>query len=150
MGLYISCMHEDYALPDSLTQMLTENLEKLLKENRMAGGELGLILVDDQYIKSLNEQYRNKNAPTDVLSFSFLEPGSEESKASAEFAVGDIFISIDRAREQAIDAGHSLEKEIVLLAVHGLLHLFGYDHEDEEDQKAMQKKESIILERFDL
>ncbi len=149
MGLYINCMHQDYILPDSLTRMLTEKLGELLEEHELTGGEVGLILVDDQYIKSLNKQYRDQDAPTDVLSFSFLEPGSPEDDVDREFAVGDIYISIDRAREQALDANHSLEKELVLLAVHGLLHLFGYDHEDEEEQKVMHNKERIILERFD-
>jgi len=149
MGLYINCMHQDYALPGSLAQMLTKNLEKLLGEYSLDGGEVGLILVDDQYIQSLNKQYRDKDTPTDVLSFSFLEPGNGEETGDAEFAVGDIYISIDRAREQALDAGHSLEREIVLLAVHGLLHLLGYDHEEEEERKVMQNKERTILERFD-
>lgn len=148
MGFYISCLNEDYTLPDSFEKKLVKNMESLLEEYELSGGEVGLILVDDRYICSLNQQYRNKNTPTDVLSFSYLDPDSVGT-AEEEFAVGDIYISVDRAREQAVEAGHSLEKEIALLAVHGLLHLFGYDHEEEQEREIMQNKERAVMEQFD-
>ncbi len=149
VGLYINCLNEDYRLSKLLTDALTANVERILEEYNLSGGEVGLILVDDRYIRSLNKQYRDKDAPTDVLSFSFLEPDSADSAGDKEFAVGDIYVSVDRARGQALDAGHSLEREIILLAVHGLLHLLGYDHEEEEEKQLMQNKEREIIERFD-
>ncbi len=149
MGVYISCLNEDYALPETMANALIESGEKLLEDYGLTGGEVGLILVDDQYIRSLNKQYRHKDAPTDVLSFSYLEPGGNGVPPDEEFAVGDVYLSVDRARAQAVDAGHSLESEIALLAVHGLLHLLGYDHEQEKKKEIMHKKEREIIERLD-
>lgn len=150
MNFHINCQVEDFSFSKALTETLTGTVKELLAENGLEGGEVALILVDDRYIRSLNKEYRGRDAPTDVLSFSFLEPLNENKAGRGEFAVGDIYISIERAREQAAEAGHSLEKEIVLLAVHGLLHLFGYDHEKEEDQEIMQGRERDILDGIDL
>ena len=150
MGVYFSCLYEGYTLPEPVAAALIETAEDLLKEHGLAVGEVGLILVDDHYIRSLNKQYRYKDAPTDVLSFSFIEPDGSASLTDEEFAVGDVYISVDRAREQAVDVGHSLESEVALLAFHGLLHLLGYDHEEEKEKEIMQGKERVILERLDL
>lgn len=149
MGVYFSCLYEGYTLPEPVAAALIETAEDLLKEHGLAGGEVGLILVDDQYIRSLNKKYRDKDAPTDVLSFSYLEPNGSDRPTEEEFAVGDIYISTDRARAQAVDVGHNLESEIALLVVHGLLHLLGYDHEQEKEQEIMQGKERAILGRLD-
>jgi len=150
MGLYITSLIEGYNLPDLLTRSLTNNIEAVLDEYSLSGGEVGLIVVSDPYIKKLNKKYRNKDAPTDVLSFSFLEPEHEDNAKEEEFAIGDIIISLDRAREQALERGHSLEQEIVLLTVHGLLHLLGYDHEGKEDRELMQREEKALQNRFAL
>ncbi len=150
MNVHINCLVEEISFSKALTETLATTVKSLLADNDLDGGEVGLILVDDQYIRSLNKQYRGRDAPTDVLSFSFLEPLNENKPGEGEFAIGDIYISAERAREQAADAGHSLEKEIVMLAVHGLLHLFGYEHEKEEDLEIMQSKERDILDSIDL
>ncbi len=150
MGFYIHCLNEDYRLPEALSGTLKRHLENLLEEYDLFGGEAGLILVDDQFIRTLNKKYRDRDAPTDVLSFSYLEPEEVGGAREQEFAVGDIYVSVDRARAQALEVGHSLEKEIALLAVHGLLHLLGFDHEQEDEKEIMRNKELEILEQLDL
>jgi probable rRNA maturation factor len=102
--------------------------------------DIELILTDDEEIKKLNKEYRNKDKPTDVLSFPLEEmPG---------MPLGSIVISIDTAKKGAQEHGHSVEDEIKLLFIHGLLHLLGYDHET--DNGEMREKEKEIIEKFNL
>ena len=115
---------------------------ELLNEiyNYLTTKDVELILVDDEEIKELNKTYRNKNTPTDVLSFPL---------SDAPFApLGSIIISVDTAKRVANELGHSVEDEIKLLFIHGLLHLLGYDHE--VDNGEMREKEKEIIEKFNL
>jgi Fur family ferric uptake transcriptional regulator len=89
-------------------------------------GEVSLSFVNDADIKALNKQWRGKNKPTDVLSFSAREGGA---MPGLEDQLGDIVISIDRAKAQALEFGHEFSDEVIVLFVHGLMHLMGYDHE---------------------
>lgn len=118
--------------------------EKL--DNRNA--EIGLNIVGDEHIRLINRDHRGFDKPTDVLSFAFLE--GEQIKVIGdpawEFEVGDIFISLHTASRQAKEHGHSLEKELEILFVHGLLHLFGFDHGDDEEEAEMEKWAKKILE----
>lgn len=111
--------------------------------------ELTLRLTDDREVKSLNEQYRNKNQPTDVLAFAALEVDSPQLPAEMQLSepvyLGDIVISIDTAHRQAQQQGHSLETELAWLATHGLLHLLGWDHPDQESLNAMLNQQSTLL-----
>ena len=91
-------------------------------------GEVSVLLTDDAEIRSLNSQYRGIDRPTDVLSFSQLE-GDDLPTGNGPLLLGDIVISLERAREQARDLGVSMEDELHRLFIHGLLHLMGYDHE---------------------
>jgi probable rRNA maturation factor len=106
--------------------------------------ELSVMICDAPVIHELNRTYRNVDAPTDVLSFA-LNEGDEEDCAEEEVALGDIVINIDRAAEQAKEYGHSREREIAYLAVHGFLHILGYDHYEEEEKKEMRAAEEAIL-----
>ncbi len=106
--------------------------------------ELSVMICDAPVIHELNRTYRNVDAPTDVLSFA-LNEGDEEDCAEEEAALGDIVINIDRAAEQAKEYGHSREREIAYLAVHGFLHILGYDHYEEEEKKEMRAAEEAIL-----
>ncbi len=124
----------------------TAELLKLADET-----EISVLLVDNATIRELNRDYRAKDAPTDVLSF----PLEEEREDEAEPAVtggpsarmlGDIVISVEKAVEQATEYGHSVERELAFLAIHGLLHLLGHDHEKGETAKqAMRAEEKRIL-----
>jgi probable rRNA maturation factor len=108
--------------------------------------EVSVVFADDEYIQELNRQYRGKDTPTDVLSFA-LDEGEEPGVVGGpeETLLGDIVISLETATRQAEDFGHSLERELAYLTVHGMLHLVGYDHEDEDQKLIMRRQEEDIL-----
>lgn len=104
--------------------------------------------VDNTFIHQLNRDYRKIDRPTDVISFAFLDGESDrEAQLNGRGIVclGDIYISIDKAKEQAEEYGHSLNRELSFLFVHGLLHLLGYDHMTPEDEKVMFALQDEIL-----
>lgn len=109
--------------------------------------EVSVVLCDDEYIHGLNRDYRGKDSPTDVLSFALNEGESAPIvDGPQENLLGDIIISLDRAVFQAEEYGHSLEREVAFLTLHGMLHLLGYDHEEEEDRREMRVEEEHILQ----
>ena len=122
-----------------------------------SGAELSVLITDDQHIHVLNRQWRNKDKPTDVLSFSQIEAGGEQEGDSwpdfpgmpqefeAPEVLGDVVISADTAYRQAVDAGVSLESEFRRLLVHGVLHLLGHDHVHGGRQAAKMKREEERL-----
>ena len=101
-----------------------------------------IIFVSQEEIRELNKNFRNIDKSTDVLSF----PNDDELDSS----IGDIFISIEQARLQANDYGHSFEREIGFLAVHGYLHLLGFDHHSESEEKLMIEAQENILKKAKL
>jgi len=115
--------------------------------------EVNVLFTDDEGIHTINLEQREVDRPTDVLSFPMfeLEPGEKPGEEDADPAtglvpLGDMVISLERAREQAGEFGHSVEREIAYLAVHSVLHLLGYDHMDEGPMKArMREREEAIL-----
>jgi probable rRNA maturation factor len=108
--------------------------------------DLSIVLTDDARLHRLNREYLGIDAPTDVLSF----PASESDPETGASYLGDILISIPRAREQAASAGHALESEVQLLVVHGVLHLLGYDHAEAGEKRKMWKAQRDILEGLGL
>ena len=109
---------------------------------------ISVTIVDNDYIHEINRTYRHKDAPTDVISFAFLDdnPKRDELFKSGQMVVlGEIYISYEKAQEQAISYGHSLERELKFLFVHGLLHLLGYDHMKKEDEEIMFRLQDEIL-----
>jgi probable rRNA maturation factor len=114
-----------------------------------AGVELSLRLTDDAEIQSLNATYRHKDEPTDVLAFAALEqsyPLPDEVSQDQPLYLGDIVISVDTASRQAMERGHSLQTELAWLATHGLLHLSGWDHPDDDAlSRMLQKQEELLL-----
>ena len=114
-----------------------------------ARGEVAVALVTDAHIRKLNSQYRRKPVPTDVLSFP-AHPGSrtpDPGSRSPDPALGDIVIATGVARRQARDAGHSYQTELRVLALHGLLHLLGYDHDRKNDAGRMARVEARLRRR---
>ncbi|MDF2635173.1 MAG: metalloprotease ybeY [Pelosinus sp.] len=108
--------------------------------------EVSVVLADDEYIHQLNRQYRGKDCPTDVLSFALNEGEEPEIlDEPEEILLGDIIISLETATRQAKEYGHSLERELAYLTVHGILHLLGYDHMTEDEKKEMRQEEEHIL-----
>lgn len=132
------------------TKDIEDDLKKaLLKTLEMEGldsdYEISLSFVDQEEIRSLNRDYRDKDSVTDVLSF-YLFDSLEEIKAFK--MLGDIVICVDRARDQAEDFGHSLKREMTYLTVHSCLHLLGYDHMEEEEKKEMRSREKMIMKEL--
>ena len=109
---------------------------------------LNVVIVDNERIREINRDYRDKDAVTDVISFAFEEVNDVEYD-DVRF-LGEIYISYERCEEQAKEYGHSVRREFSYLAVHGLLHLLGYDHMNEEDKKVMRALEEEILNEYDI
>ncbi|KLU40973.1 MAG: hypothetical protein AA931_01055 [Peptococcaceae bacterium 1109] len=125
-------------------------LEVLAREGADPDVEVSLTFVDDEQIRVLNREYRAKDTATDVLSFPQDDEDGFMSIPGMPQVLGDIVISLPRAEEQAETFGHSLEREVVYLAVHGLLHLLGFDHEDEEGRAEMRAREEAVMEAIGL
>ena len=106
-----------------------------------------LIIVDNKYIHELNNTYRNIDRETDVITFA-LEDEDSIIVGNDERVLGDIYISIDKAKSQALEFEHSLLRELSFLAVHGFYHLLGYDHMNEDDEKIMFAKQEEVLSGY--
>lgn len=143
---------------DELTEEQLKTVEDLLqfaaeKENVKQDAELSVTYVTNERIQEVNKEYRDKDQPTDVISFALEEMGEDEIEIVGldhPPILGDIIISIPRAKEQAIEYGHPFMRELGFLAVHGFLHLLGYDHINEEDEKKMFAKQKDLLNRYGL
>ncbi|PTX64868.1 putative rRNA maturation factor [Melghirimyces profundicolus] len=130
-------------------------VERCLKEaaavEEVSEAEVSVTFVEDDEIRKLNRDYRQVDRPTDVLSFPQWEPGEKWQVEQGAFVpLGDIVISLPQARRQAEEYGHSLEREVGFLAVHGFLHLLGYDHGNEEEEREMFSRQETILSRVGL
>ena len=109
---------------------------------------ISVTIVDNAYIHEINKTYRHIDRPTDVISFAFLDdnPKRDELFQSGQMVVlGEIYISFEKAQEQATSYEHSLDRELKFLFVHGLLHLLGYDHMKKEDEEIMFRLQDEIL-----
>ena len=134
----------NYDITEELS-VLKKVLNLTLKKEKVKKATFNIIFITDSEIQKINKQYRNQDKPTDVISFA-LEENKKEQAFLKERVLGDIYISIDRAKKQADDYNHSLKRELCFLAVHGLLHLLGYDHQTKEEEKIMFKKQELILD----
>ncbi|PQF21972.1 rRNA maturation RNase YbeY [Enterococcus mundtii] len=119
--------------------------------------EMSVTFMDNPSIQEINRTYRGKDAPTDVISFALEDEGEDEIPVIFEEydepmprVLGDIMISIDRAKEQAEEYGHSYDRELGFLAVHGFLHINGYDHMTPEDEAEMFGLQKEILDAYGL
>lgn len=140
-----------------VNELLTKAIQTAARFEEVETGEVVVSLVDDATIQELNRTYRDKDQPTDVLSFAMEESLEEEpeiffdeEEAQPLPMLGDIIISVPTAKRQAEEYGHSLEREIAFLAVHGFLHLIGYDHMTEEEEKEMFSRQDAIFEQIGL
>ncbi|WP_449620614.1 rRNA maturation RNase YbeY [Robertmurraya sp. Marseille-Q9965] len=154
MSLNIDFLDETNELSEEMLSTLEELLNfAARKEEVEAGSELSVTFVSNDRIQEINREYRDKDYATDVISFALEEMGEGEIEVSGgdiPRVLGDIIISIKKAEEQAEEYGHSFEREMGFLAVHGLLHLLGYDHENEEDEKIMFGRQKDILDEYGL
>ena len=134
------------SLQTDLASDMLERAAQAVLAHQSTDGDLTIVLTDDTQLHELNRDYLNIDAPTDVLSF----PAFETDPETARRYLGDILISVPRAAQQAQTAGHALEAEVQLLAVHGTLHLLGYDHAEAEEKNRMWKAQAEILESLGL
>ena len=115
--------------------------------------EISVSIVDNEEIREINRQFRSIDRATDVLSFpmlTFAEGEEAEVNENDEIVLGDIIISLERAKEQAEEYGHSYERELLYLFVHSILHLLGYDHLEEEEKRQMRIREEYVMEKIGL
>ena len=143
-------------IPETFFGRLEQLLQLAGEAEGLTDGEVMLSFVNDEEIHQLNKEYRNIDRPTDVLSFAMQEESDEELDIIYEVEnedeivpfegmLGDIIISTERAKSQSEEYGHSLERELGFLFVHGFLHLIGYDHQDEASEAVMTEKQEAIL-----
>ncbi len=151
--MIIDIIDETNELKEEFIQ-LTKNILQLAGEHEKVNddAEMSVTFVSNEEIKRINHEFRNKDEVTDVLSFPQEELGDGEIEIVGDIPVhlGDVIISLDVAKKQAEEYEHSLEREIAFLAVHGFLHLIGYDHETIEEEKEMFKRQENILQEFGL
>ena len=134
--------------PEPLDTLAFERLAAFVLEREEVPDvtELSLAIVDTEEMVRLNEQYRGKSGPTDVLSFGCDDPCPTDS--DQPITLGDVVIAPEVAEEQARELGHTIEEELNLLLVHGVLHLLGYSHDSDEDAAVMQERERVLLEAY--
>ena len=128
-------------------QSLQELLTFATQKEQISNCIFNVIIIDNERIRKLNYKYRGIDRETDVISFA-LEDETEYFIKEEIRVLGDIYISIDKAREQAELYGHSLKRELSFLAIHGLLHLLGYDHMNPGDEKIMFERQELILSEY--
>ncbi len=154
MILTIDFLDETQEVQDEHMKLVEKLLQHAAKAEEIEeGSEVSVTFVTNEAIREINREYRDKDQPTDVISFALEEMGEGEVQIIGEGmprVLGDIIISTDRTREQAAEYGHSFERELGFLAVHGFLHLLGYDHMTEADEKEMFGKQDAILASFGL
>ncbi|PSL41209.1 putative rRNA maturation factor [Planomicrobium soli] len=146
--LSIDLLDETATLKENDLQFVEKVLLHAATAEDIGDAEVSVSFVTNDMIRGINKEYRGKNEPTDVISFPMEEMGEGEVEVVGMMAprmLGDIIISIDRTKEQAADYGHSFERELGFLAVHGFLHLLGYDHMNKEDEKIMFSRQEEIL-----
>lgn len=137
MPIRIATTLSSFDLP---ARLLSAVARRVLKGEGRTGETVTIIVVDDPYIRQLNQMYRGLDRATDVLSF-----GLRDEQTSDASPLGELYVSIDRAREQAVRYQVSLDEELRRLVVHGCLHLLGYDHHRVKDRVVMRAKEACYL-----
>ncbi len=128
-------------------EIVEKVLYSAIEKEKLENIFFNLIIVDNNYIHDLNKNYRNIDRETDVITFA-LEDENSIILPSSERILGDIYISLDKAKTQAKDYGHSLLRELSFLAAHGFYHLLGYDHMTKEEEKIMFQKQEEVLDAF--
>ncbi len=128
-----------------LEELLIKVIKECIKEEGIKSGcEVSISFVDNSDIRDLNRDYRNIDKPTDVLSFpQYEDPHGIDYEP---LLLGDIVISMEQAKAQSLEYGHSFEREMAFLTAHSMFHLFGYDHDTDENTKIMRSKEERVLE----
>ncbi|MBD7964459.1 rRNA maturation RNase YbeY [Fictibacillus sp. Sa2CUA10] len=153
MMLHVEYLNEIDESSTDFQELLSNVLQKAAEMEKTGQAEVSITIVSKERIQEINKEYRQKDSVTDVISFAMEEMGEDETEiigGEETRFLGDIIICLDVAKEQAEEYGHSLEREMGFLAVHGILHLLGYDHMSDEDEKRMFGRQEEILEQYGL
>ena len=139
-------------IPTGIRMLVRRCCNAVLKlENFQGPAEISVTFVDNAQIKELNKQYREKDIETDVLSFPMGENGVCDTDVQTGAQIlGDVVISMEKARDQAQLYGHSLQREVGYLTAHSVLHLLGYDHMENMERVRMREKEELVMEQLGL
>ena len=153
MEITISLEFENLNVDENILLEIRRAVKTIGKIYDVESSEVSITLTNDEKIHILNKTYRGIDRPTDVLSFAFRESDEPEiiydnDEVNVKESLGDIIISVERAKIQADEYNHSLLREIVFLTVHGMLHLLGYDHMKEEDRIEMENEQKFIMEQL--
>lgn len=148
MNTTISFEPETLTVADNLTEEILRAADVVGEIYGVENSELSVTLTDDEHIHALNKQYRGIDRATDVLSFAFRE-SDEPEVIGADFDIlGDVIISLERAKAQSEEFGHSFLREVIFLEVHGLLHLLGYDHIADDERLEMETEQKFIMDKL--
>lgn len=154
MSLEVEFFDETKKITEEQYNMIVELLNHAAeKEEVKEGSEVSIMFVDAAKITEINRDYRDKDNVTDVISFALDDANEDEPIIVGEdlpHLLGEIVICVEKISEQADDYGHSFERELGFLTIHGFLHLLGYDHMTEEDEKEMFDKQKTLLEQYGL
>ena len=148
MNTTISFEPETLTVDENLLEEILRAADVVGELYGVANSELSITLTDDDHIHALNKKFRDIDRPTDVLSFAFRESDEPEIFGADFEILGDVIISLERAEIQAADFGHSLLREIIFLEVHGLLHLLGYDHIDDDERREMESEQRFVMAKL--
>lgn len=159
--IYLENNQDKMEVTEELIKSIEETIDLALKEEGVeVDCEVSVLLVDNEEIREINREHRNIDKETDVLSFPILDypKGKVYKEVYSNFkfdktfldgdnlVLGDIVLSLEKAKEQSEEYGHSFEREALYLIVHSVLHLLGYDHMEEEEKKIMRAREEAILD----
>ncbi|HIX84858.1 MAG TPA: rRNA maturation RNase YbeY [Candidatus Megamonas gallistercoris] len=149
MEIILSSMPENMEIDMEIVNTVRKAAYTVSELYELNNAEVSITFTDNEHIHEINRDYRNVDRPTDVISFALNEGDEPEIEGGAPINVlGDIIISVEKAIEQAKDYGHSIEREVAFLTVHGMLHLLGYDHIEEDDRKEMRREEDFVMEKL--
>lgn len=145
-------MKNNYQIFNETEEKLDQELEEIDKliefacqKEQVENAEFNIIFVDKETIHDMNKNYRGVDRVTDVISFALEDNKTIDLEVRL---LGDIYICVEKAKEQAIEYGHSFLRELSFLSIHGLLHLLGYDHMEKDEEEIMFKKQDEILDEF--
>lgn len=146
MRQYVEINYEELEQNHDYDELINTVIEKCFEVENLQDTKLyiSVILTIPSVIREINKKYRNIDKETDVLSFPMFEK-DEIRNVTKEEVLGDIIISVDRVKEQAVEYGHTFERELSYMLVHGFYHLMGEDHIEEEEKKIMRQKEENVL-----
>ena len=146
--IYITNDQDKLPVTPALRGLIKRAVNRTLEaEGFTRGAEVSVTFTDNAKIRGINSEFRNVDSVTDVLSFPIFDEDFDDEE---DAVLGDVILSLERAKEQAETFGHSFEREVAFLTVHSILHLLGYDHMEEEEEKEMRAHQNIVMDMLGL